>query len=60
MPTHYVEDYDGKKNDDAVEVVVLSPVVDDPTTKRVDVDSVEDKAVKPAKTAAKKTAAKKS
>ena len=27
-PTHYVEDYDGERNDDAVERVVLSPVSD--------------------------------
>lgn len=29
MPTHYVEDYDGERNEDAVERVVLTPVVDD-------------------------------
>lgn len=28
MPTHYVEDYDGERNDDAAEPVVLSPVWD--------------------------------
>jgi hypothetical protein len=28
MPTYYVEDYDGDRNDDAVERVVLSPVVE--------------------------------
>ena len=28
MPTYYVEDYDGERNDDAVEPVVLSPVWD--------------------------------
>jgi hypothetical protein len=35
MPTHYVEDYDGERNDDAVEPVVLSPVVDDAVTAKV-------------------------
>jgi hypothetical protein len=30
MPTYYVEDYDGDRNEDAVEPVVLSPVVDQP------------------------------
>ena len=54
MPTHYVEDYDGKRNDDAVEQVTLEPVFEDPTTKRVDVDSVEDKAVKASKKSTKK------
>lgn len=29
MPTYYVEDYDGERNEDAVDQVVLSPVVDD-------------------------------
>jgi hypothetical protein len=28
MPTYYVEDYDGERNADAVEPVVLSPVVE--------------------------------
>lgn len=28
MPTYYVEDYDGEKNDDAVERVTLTPVSD--------------------------------
>jgi hypothetical protein len=54
MPTYYAEDYDGKKNDDAVEPVTLSPV-SDLDSKRVDAATVEDKAVKaPAKKTAKK------
>lgn len=51
MPTHYVEDYDGERNEDAVDRVVLSPVSD------LD-DEVEAKVVEPAKAkkAAKKSA----
>jgi hypothetical protein len=58
-PTNYVEDYDGKKNDDAVEPVTLEPVFDHSAdSKRLEVESVvEDKAVKTSET--KKTAAKK-
>ena len=42
MPTYYVEDYDGERNEDAVEPVVLNPVstVDDPR-------QVESKVVEP-------------
>lgn len=29
MPTYYVEDYDGEKNDDAVEREPFNPVTDD-------------------------------
>jgi hypothetical protein len=29
MPTFYVEDYDGDRNDDAVEPLTLAPVADD-------------------------------
>jgi hypothetical protein len=56
MPTNYVEDYDGEKSDDAVEPVTLAPVFDHSAdSKRLEVESVEDKAVKrPAKKSAKK------
>lgn len=59
-PTNYVEDYDGERNDDAVEPVTLSPVFDHSNdTKRLEVESVvEDKAVKTS-APAKKSAAKK-
>jgi hypothetical protein len=40
MVTHYVEDYDGERNTDAAEPVVLAPVPDDaPTAKVVEPES---------------------
>jgi hypothetical protein len=37
MPTHYIEDYDGERNDDAVDRPEFTPVVDDaPETKVVE------------------------
>jgi hypothetical protein len=55
MPTYYVEDYDGKKSDDAVEPVVLAPVFEHlGDTKRLEASSVEDKAVKSSKKSANK------
>ena len=39
MPTYYVEDYDGERNDDAVERVVLSPVTDEVQAKVVEPES---------------------
>lgn len=42
MPTYYVEDYDGERNDDAVERVVLSPVADDGVQAKV-IAAVEEK-----------------
>ena len=41
MPTYYVEDYDGKRNDDAVAPVVLSPVVSDGNSSAVEAKVVE-------------------
>lgn len=49
MVTHYVEDYDGERNKDAAEPVVLNPVVGDIEAKVVEPEG------KPA--AAKKTSA---
>lgn len=39
MVTHYVEDYDGEKNADAAEPVVLAPVLEDVTAKVVEPES---------------------
>ena len=36
MVTHYVEDYDGKRNDDAAAPLTLTPVVDEVTAKVVE------------------------
>lgn len=52
-PTHYVEDYDGDRNDDAVERVVLAPVVDDGVTAKVVEPESKPKAAK--KTSSAKT-----
>lgn len=56
MPTNYVEDYDGEKNDDAVEPETLAPVFDHSgDSKRLEVESIEDRSVKaPAKKSGKK------
>lgn len=60
MGTYYVEDYDGERNEDAIEAVVLAPVVDDaPVEEGVQAKVVEAPEPKPAKkTAAKKVTTK--
>ncbi len=54
MPTHYVEDYDGERNADAVEPVVLSPVVTDVEAKVVEPESKPKAAKKTARAQTKK------
>jgi hypothetical protein len=52
VPTYYVEDYDGERNKDAVETVVLAPVTEYPEDGETTAKVVEP--AKP-KRAAKKT-----
>lgn len=54
MPTHYVEDYDGDRNDDAVAPVVLSPVQDDYVAKVVEPESAPKAAKKTSRAQTKK------
>lgn len=57
-PTNYVEDYDGKRSEDAAEAVTLAPVFDHSAdSKRLEVSEIEDKSVKGAsnKSAKKKS-----
>ena len=54
-PTYYTEDYDGERNSDAVEPVVLSPVVDDAPQAEAKVVERESKPKAAKKTAKAKT-----
>lgn len=44
MPTYYVSDYEGPRNDDAVEAETLNPVVDDAATVETKVIAPPDEA----------------
>lgn len=54
MPTYYVEDYEGERNEDAVEPVVLSPVVSDTRAKVVEAAEAPKQAEKTARAQTKK------